>query len=227
MLKGEAKKIYQREYMRRRRAAARKFRDKPDDVAALKRRIRELEHELSNRQEPKAERPSPSAPQKPLRPDREEMAARMRADFEAYDRERAQWGGRPKSLVIDDINRLLSGRLRCSDDVRQIIVDALAPHVRNQANIERGIPRRTYRKVWAALHTDQNPAAKAAFIAFTALDGTISRIEGGTVKHTPNPNTIVIADDKVRSMSDLRRKRQEQSERARAKRQAAKRKQVR
>jgi hypothetical protein len=183
--------------------------------AALAARIRELE------QPTKAERPSPRAtPQKPLRPDRAAMAAQMQAQWEADKREMAQWGGRPKSLVIDDIKRLLQGRGHRPDDVTQTIIDALAPHVRDQANIERGIPRRAFRKALADLHTDRNPANAAAFIALKELDE----------KHAngkPNRGTIVIADNKVRSMSDYWRKRQEQSERARAKRRAAAHKRVR
>jgi hypothetical protein len=156
-----------------------------------------------------------TAQQQPI--DREALRARMQADHEAYMRECAQWGGRPKRLVIDDIKRLLRGRLHRPDDVTQTIIDTLAPHVRDQANIERGIPRRTFRKVLAELHTDRNPATVAAFIAFKRLDVRDGR--------KPNPNTIVIADDKVSTTADLRRKREERSERARAtaaKRRAAK-----
>jgi len=143
--------------------------------------------------------------------DREATAARMRADFEAHARECAQWGGRPKRVVIDDIKRLLSRHaLHCSDAVRQIIIDTLAPHVRDQAKIERGISRRTFRKVLADLHTDRNPANAEAFIAFKKLDERDGR--------KTNRNTIVIADDKVRSMSDYWRKQRERSEQASAKR---------
>ena len=222
-LKGEARRDYMREYMRRRRAGEKpKHRDAKPHAAAdaalqaenahLRARIAELERAggAKSSRQPQAKATVPPKPErKPEQQtyDREEMAARMRADFEAYDRERAQWGGRPKSLVICDIERLLLRCLRGPAAVRQTIINALAPHVRDQANIERGIPRRTFRKVLAELHTDRNPANAAAFIAFKKLDAK----DG----NKSNPNTIVIADDKVRSMSDLWRKQKERSERAR------------
>jgi hypothetical protein len=187
--------------------------------AALRQRISELEKAAkaaapasdAKPTTPPAE-PKPDKPKQPKN-DREEARERMRADFEAYDRERAQWGGRPKSLVIDDIKRLLLGH-SLSDDVKVTITSVMLRHIdRDQADIDRGIPRRTYRKVLADLSPDRAPGNEAAFIAFKALD----------VKKKGTPNwskTIVIADDKVTTMSDYWRKRQERSEKAKAARKA-------
>jgi hypothetical protein len=188
-----------------------------DEVAALKKRIADLEAEVARLGSPLAEpqkqqqvhaAQTESAP-KQQTIDREAMAARMRANAEAHDRERAQWGGRPKSLVIDDIGRLIGSRgVRLDDDVRETIINAMLPHVRDQAYIDKGISRRTYRKVLADLHTDRNSAGATAFVAFKTLD---VRKDGKRAWRT-----IVIADDKVRTMADLQRKREEKSERARA-----------
>jgi hypothetical protein len=99
--------------------------------------------------------------------------------------------------------------LSLRDDVRDTIINAMLPHVRDQANIEKGIPRRTYRKVLADLHTDRNPAAMTAFIAFKALE--VKKKDGKQAWQS-----IVIADEKVRTMADIRRKDEERRERARA-----------
>ena len=93
----------------------------------------------------------------------------------------------------------------------------MLPHVAQQANIETGISRRTYRKVLADLHTDRNPTGVTAFVAFKELD---VRKDGKQAW-----KSIVIADDKVETMADFQRKREERSARGRAaaaKRKAAK-----
>jgi hypothetical protein len=190
-----------------------------DELTTLKKRIAELEAEVARLRAPPAEpqkqqqahgAQTKSAP-KQQAIDREAMYARMRADFEADARERAQWGGRPKSRVIDDIGRLLgpARNIRLDDSVRETITNAMLPHVRDQADIEKGIPRRTYRKVLADLHTDRNPAAMTAFIAFKALE--VKKKDGKQAWQS-----IVIADEKVRTMADIRRKDEERRERARA-----------
>ena len=96
-----------------------------------------------------------------------------------------------------------------ADRVKGMIIAAMLPHVAKQANIERGISRRTYRMVLADLHTDRNAADSEAFIAFKKLD---AKQPNGK----RNPNSIVIADDKVVTMADVRRKHQERSDKAKA-----------
>jgi hypothetical protein len=157
-----------------------------------------------------AQRPEPR-PQPKQTPQQAHAAARYQQWRHArvrFNEERAQYGGRSKSLVIDDIGRLLRSKGVLDDHVRETIINAMLPHVRDQADIEKGISRRTYRKVWADLHPQRNPAGVTAFVAFKALDMT----KGGR----PNRNTIVIAADRVTTMSDHWRKRQERSDRAKA-----------
>ena len=166
-----------------------------------------------------AQRPEPR-PQPKQTPQQAHAAARYQQWRHArvrFNEERAQYGGRSKSLVIDDIGRLLRSKGVLDDHVRETITNAMLPHVRDQADIEKGISRRTYRKVWADLHPQRNPAGVTAFVAFKALDVT----KGGR----PNRNTIVIADDNVATMSDYWRKQEERNEKAKAaaaKRKAAK-----
>jgi hypothetical protein len=68
------------------------------------------------------------------------------------EREWAKYGGRPKERVISDIERLLAGKGLADDLVRETIINAMLAQVAQQDNIERGISRRTYRKVLADLH---------------------------------------------------------------------------
>ncbi|MCP3468227.1 MULTISPECIES: hypothetical protein [unclassified Bradyrhizobium] len=153
-----------------------------------------------------ASRPKPAAP---AAASRDDVAARMRADFEAEKRERAKWGGRPRVRIENDIKQLLTGR-SLTNEVRDKIVDAMLPHVAQQANIERGISRRTFRMVLGDLHGPKGPTGltRDAFEAFKKLDVP----KDGKRKWM----SIVIADDKVQTMADVERKRQERSDRARA-----------
>jgi hypothetical protein len=179
--------------------------------------------------EPKAKRPTRPKPEQPafnLAEARKRTDELMRADHEADLRERAIYGGRPKHIVVDDIGRLLRGK-GLADDVKQTIIDVMLPHVAKQDNIQRGIPRATYRKVCRDLYPGPpkgKHASREAFEAFTGLDVTVMKIkhreeEGERI---PNPKSIVIAADKVTTMADYWRKQAERS--AKAKAAAAKRK---
>lgn len=199
-------------------------------LAAAKARIAELEAALASARaeierltpKPKAEaapmpkpKPTPEAqtPKRRAQPTPAEWAAtmaQMRADAEAHARERAMWGGRTKAMLVRDIEYLFQGRVvGVPDDVKQIIINAMLPHVREQTNIERGIARRTYRKVLADLHTDRSNGNVAAFVAFKAVDAL--RPDGKR-----NLRSIVIADDKVRTRADVERTRQVRSAKAKA-----------
>lgn len=171
----------------------------------LRQEVERLRHENVRLRQRVAELEEPARPEPPR-----EAAARerMRVVGEAHERERARWGGRPRQRVVADIRQLLAAK-GLPDVVYQRVVDAMLPHVTEQANIEKGISRRTFRKVLADLHTDRNPAAVEAFIAFKKLD---AKKKGE--KH--RWMSVVIDDDKVQTMADFRRKRQEQSERAKA-----------
>jgi hypothetical protein len=166
-----------------------------------------------------AERVKAEAKPKPEQPAFNEAEAleRIRALHDEEVRERARWGGRPRVRVVGDIERLLAGK-GLADPVMETIVNAMLPHVAEQAHIERGIPRRTYRKVWGDLHTHGKAADTDAFIAFRELD---VRKDGKR-----NWKCIVIADDKVVTMADLdsQQERQRAERSARAKAAAAKRK---
>lgn len=190
--------------------AAKAAEAKPDasaELIAARAEIKRLRAEIAAL---KAGHPAPevSPEPKPAKSyDRQAAGERVRAMFEADARERAQWGGRSKSMVEADIRRLLSGH-RLSDRAMETITSVMLRHIdRDQADIERGIPRRTYRKVLADLSPDRTPGNEAEFIAFKALDVK----KGGKSWHT-----IVIPDDKVKTMSDYRRKREERSEKAKA-----------
>jgi len=137
-----------------------------------------------------------------------EARERMRVLMEADACERAQFGGRPRVRVVNDINQLLAVNL-VADHVKQTIIDAMLPHVAGQANIERGISRRTYRRVLADLHPDRDAANSEAFMIFKKLDA--KRPDGKR-----NRNSIVIADDKVTTVADYRRRQQERSDKASA-----------
>ena len=195
-------------------------------LAAAKARIAELEAALASARaeierltpKPKAEaapmpKPKAETPKRRSQPTPAEWAAtmaQMRADAEAHARERAMWGGRTKAVLVRDIEYLFQGRVvGVPDDVKQIIINAMLPHVREQTNIERGIARRTYRKVLADLHTDRSNGNVEAFVAFKALDAL--RPDGKR-----NPRSIVIADDKVRTRADVERTRQARSAKAKA-----------
>lgn len=161
-------------------------------------------------------RPTDAAPPKPEQPkpqqyDREEMAARMRATRDAHEREIAMYGGRPRDNVLDAIKRLLTNR-RLTNRVIEVIAEVMLPYVATQDNIERGISRRTYRKVLADLHPDRSKGNSELFDAFKGLD-----VPKDGKRKWP---CIVIPDEKVTTMADYWRKREERSAKAKAKRAA-------
>lgn len=196
------------ERQRRRREKLRQERPAPDEAT----RVRQLEAEVARLRSRIAELErltEASPPVQSAAP--EDPAAKMRRLHEEMLRENAQWGGRPRARVVGDIGRLLARKGALSDDnpVTETIINVMLKYVGDQTNIELGIPRRVYRRVLADLSPDCAPGNEAAFIAFKARD---AKKDNGK----PNLRSIVLADDKVRTMADERRKRQERSDRAKA-----------
>jgi hypothetical protein len=220
----DKRRTYFREYMRKRRvgkaspkqaasAQQDRVRQLETENAELRARIAELEK--SQAAHPVRAAKAETAPEqrpKPAAFNEAEMRERIRADREAYQRELAQYGGRRRENVVDDIRRLLTWKGHLSGErVIEAIINALLPHVAQQDNIERGIPHSTYRKVLGGLHGPTGPmgAARDAFEAFKGL--RVKRPDG-----QKNSNSIVIADDKVTTMADYWRKQQERRDKARA-----------
>jgi hypothetical protein len=169
--------------------------------------------------EPEPETTSQAEPTPKAAPSLDELHDAFKKTFaaeqERWARECAIYGGRPRSRVVSDIEQLLRWKGHLADDavVREAIINAMLPHVAQQANIERGIPRRTFRKVWGDLLPPHGKAANTdAYIAFTGLDATV-KING---EHKRSPDSIVVADDKVTTMAEYWRKVAERSAKAKA-----------
>jgi hypothetical protein len=215
------------ERQRKRRQRLRQEQPKPEPtgepaarhrIAELERYIRELEARIREL-EAESVKPAPEKPQpKPERKPEPKSPGLLDVNWDNFTQyrpryDRARFGGHEQHIVFA-IRGLLQQR-KWPDQVRETIIDRLLCHVGDQRseNIQRGIPRRVYRLALADLSPDRTPGNEASFIALKELD---AKLPNGK----RNPHSIILADDKVRTMADYRR----QQEAARARKAAAKRK---